>query len=212
MRKIGIALGIVVLIAVVAAVIFAATFDVNKYRETIQSELQKQLGRPVNLGNMQLRLFPPRFGVQDLAIADDPRFSPDAPFVKAKELDVSVQLLPLLHKQIQIVSLDLHQPTVNLIKNHTGEWNFASVGHPSARRNPAQEQQFSLGELTIKDGQISLLDQIQSKTPSLYDHIDVTVKGFSLTSPFTIDFAAHMAGAGTQELRLQGEVGPLAEA
>ena len=211
MRKIGIALGIVVLIAVVAAVIFAATFDVNKYRETIQSELQKQLGRPVNLGDMQLRLFPPRFGVKDLAIADDPRFSADAPFVKAKELDVSVQLLPLLHKQIEIVSLDLHQPTVNLIKNHTGEWNFASVGHPTTRRNPAPEQQFSLGELTIKDGQISLLDQGQSKTPSLYDHIDVTVKSFSLNSPFTIDVAAHMAGAGTQELRLQGGVGPLAE-
>ncbi len=210
MRKFGLALGILVLIAVVAAVVFAATFDVNKYRGTIQSELQKRLGRPVILGNMQLRLFPPRFGVQDLAIADDARFSPDAPFVKAKELDVSVKLLPLLHKQIEIDSLGLHQPTVNLIKNPTGEWNFASVGQPSTQRNSSPEQQFSLGELTIKDGQISLLDQAQSKTPSLYDHIDVTVKNFSLSSPFTIDAAAHMAGAGAQEIRLQGEGGPIA--
>ena len=242
MRKIGIALGIIILVIVVGALIFAATFDVNRYRGTIQSELEKRLGRQVNLGDMHLRLFPPRFGVQDLAIADDPRFSPDAPFVKAKELDVAVKLLPLLHKQIEISSLDLQQPTVNLIKNQAGGWNFASIGHPpeignpqsqptseqaksnqppkrpaeppapnSIQPNPAPEQQFSLGELTIKDGQISLLDQTQSKTPSLYNHIDVTLKNFSLNTPFTIDAAAHMAGTGTEEIRLQGEGGPIAE-
>ena len=236
MRKIGIALGIIILVIVAGALIFVATFDVNRYRGTIQSELEKRLGRQVNLGEMHLRVFPPRFGVQDLAIADDPRFSPDAPFVKAKELDVAVKLLPLLHKQVEISSLDLQQPTVNLIKNQAGGWNFASIGHPSdvtnsqspasaeatkrpaeapapnsIQPNPAPEQQFSLGELTIKDGRISLLDQTQSKTPSLYNHIDVTLKDFSLDTPFTIDAATHMAGTGTEEIRLQGQGGPIAE-
>ncbi|MCU1303419.1 MAG: hypothetical protein JWQ87_3703 [Candidatus Sulfotelmatobacter sp.] len=245
MRKTGIALGTLVLIAIIGVAVFAATFDVNKYRGTIQSELEKRLGRPVNLGDMHLKLFPPRFGVQDLAIADDPRFSPDSPFVKAKELDVSVKLLPLLHKQIEIDSLDLRQPTVNLIKNDAAQWNFASIGHPpeigdsgagrsttqlsksnqapvtkspsdtptneSNQRGPSAEQQFSLGELTIQDGQISLLDQTQSKTPSLYDHIDVMLKNISPNSPFTVDAAAHMAGKGVQEIHLRGQGGPLAE-
>jgi uncharacterized protein involved in outer membrane biogenesis len=244
-RKTGVALGILVLIAIVGAAVLVATFNVNEYRGTIQSELEKRLGRPVNLGDMHLKLFPPRFGVQDLAIADDPRFSPDSPFVKAKELDVSVKLLPLLHKQIEIDSLDLRQPTVNLIKNDAAEWNFASIGHlpeignlgagqptsplskstqtpvanapsntpsnESNQRGPLAEQHFSLGELTIEDGQVSLLDQTQSKTPSLYDHIDVTVKNFSPNSPFTMDAAAHMAGRGMQEIRLRGQGGPLAE-
>ncbi len=69
----------------------------------------------------------------------------------------------------------------------------------------------SLGKLTVQDGQISLLDQAQSKTPSLYDHIDVTLTDFSPNSVFTIDAAAHMAGAGSQDLRLQGKGGPLAQ-
>lgn len=98
MRKIAIAIGIIVVIVIVGAGIFVGTFNVNKYRGIIQSELQKRLGRSVTLGDMHLKLFPPRFGVQDLAIADDPRFRPDSRFVKAKELDVSVNLLPLLHK------------------------------------------------------------------------------------------------------------------
>src|SRR5882757_6315114 len=183
MRRLGIIAGAIFLIVVVAVVIFAATFDVNRYRGTIQAQLEKRLGRPVVLGDMGLKLFPPRFRVQNLAIADDPRFSSDAPFVKAQELDVSVKLLPLLHKQVEIDSLSLQRPNVVLIKNSAGVWNFASLGHPSDTNNtppgnqpppqttspnvppattqepPSTEQEFSLGKLTIQDGQISLLDQ-----------------------------------------------------
>jgi uncharacterized protein involved in outer membrane biogenesis len=209
MRRWAIIAGVIFLVIVVAVVIFAATFDVNKYRGTIQSQLEKRLGRPVVLGEMGLSLFPPRFRVQNLAIADDPRFSPDAPFIKAQELDVSVQLLPLLHKQIEIDSVSLQRPSVNLIKNSAGVWNFASLGHPAQSPQPSTDQQFSLGKLTIQDGQISLLDQQQSKTPALYDHIDLTLTNFAPNEPFTIDAAAHMAGAGSQEVRVQGKGGPL---
>ena len=232
MRRFGIIVGVIFLVMVVAVVIFAATFDVNRYRGTIQSQLEQRLYRPVVLGEMGLKLFPPRFRVQNLAIADDPAFSRDAPFIKAQELDVSVQLLPLLHKQIEIDSLSLQRPSVNLIKNFAGVWNLASLGHPSdatsaphgaqpppqppsapatpaQQSQPATEQQFSLAKLTIQDGQISLLDQQQSKTPSLYDHIDLTLTNFAPNEPFTIDAAAHMAGAGSQEVRVQGKGGPL---
>lgn len=212
MRKITVAIGIILLVVIVAVAILAATFNVNKYRGTIQSQLEKRLDRSVTLGEMQLKLFPPRFGVQDLAIADDPHFSPDSPFVKAKELDVSVKLLPLLHKEIEIDSLNLERPNVNLIKNQAGQWNFASIGHEQNPQRPnSTQQQFSLGELTIKDGQVSLLDQTQSRTPTLYDHIDLTVANFSMKTPFTVDAAVHMAGTGEEALRFQGQGGPIAE-
>ena len=111
MRKIGIAIGVILLIIIVAVVVFAATFNVNKYRGTIQSELQKQLGRQVTLGDMHLGLFPPSLKVKDVAIADDPRFNTAKPFVEANELDVSIKLLPLLHKAVEINSLNLQRPS-----------------------------------------------------------------------------------------------------
>src|SRR5246127_2222360 len=131
MRRFAIGIGIFIVVIVVALLVFAATFDVNKYHGTIQSELEKRLGRAVTLGNMHLSVLPPSFKVENPAIGDDPRFSADTPFVKAQELDVSVKLLPLLHKQIEIQSLELNRPSVNLIKNSAGVWNFASLGHPS---------------------------------------------------------------------------------
>ena len=243
MRQIAIVLGSLIVVLIAAVLIFVATFDVNKYRGTIQSELQKRLGRPVKLGDMHLGIFPPRFRVQDLAIADDPRFSPDAPFVKAQELDVSVKLLPLIHKQLEINSLSLQRPTVNLIKSQAGVWNFASLGHPAEATSieaatpksgqkppttatstrptaepqqpvgtpsgPPAEHQLSVEQLTIQDGQISLLDQMKSRTPTVYDHIDVTLKNFAANRPFAIDASANMVGTQSQSVRLQGEGGPL---
>jgi uncharacterized protein involved in outer membrane biogenesis len=232
MRRFAIGIGIFIVLVIVALFVFAATFDVNKYHGTIQSELERRLARPVALGNMHLSLLPPSFKVENPAIGDDSRFSADTPFVKAQELDVSVKLLPLLHKQVEVNSLSLQRPSVNLIKNASGVWNFASVGHPEGQTQPSQtaetpskqppsatppktspptgsEQQFSLGELNIRDGQISVLDQQKSKTPSIYDHIDVTLKNFSPDKPFTVDASVHMAGAGSQEARLQGRGGPI---
>jgi len=166
MRKVLIAIAVIVVVVIAGAAIFVATFDVNKYRGTIQAQLQQHLGRPVQLGDMHLKLFPPSITVQNLAIAEDPRFNSDAPFVKARELDVSVKLFPLLHKDVEIQSLDLEQPTVNLIKNKAGQWNFASIGSGNtSSASQSSQQQFSLGDLVIKDGEISLLDQTQSSTP-----------------------------------------------
>jgi AsmA protein len=211
MRKVLIAIAVIVVVVIAGAAIFVATFDVNKYRGTIQAQLQQHLGRQVQLGDMHLKLFPPSITVQNLAIADDSRFSTDAPFVKANELDVAVKLLPLLHKDVQIESLNLQQPTVNLIKNKAGQWNFASIGNSAStsKTSASGQQQFSLGDLIIKDGEISLLDQTQSSTPTLYNHIDVKLSDFSPNTPFNVDATVHMAGAGEQAITLQGKGGPI---
>ena len=226
MRKVGIAVGIVFLLVIVAAVVFAATFDVNRYRGTIQAELEKRLGRKVRLGDMHLGVFPPRFRVQNLAIVDDPKFGSQKPFLQAQGLDVSVKLLPLLKKSVEVDSLDLERPSVELIKNQQGVWNFASLGQ-SANQAPAQPkppapstpqtgtsqggEQFSLGKLVLHDGQLALTDMPAKKPRTMYDHIDVTLKNFAPDRPFTLDAAAHLPGQGAQEVRLQGEGGPIVQ-
>jgi len=214
MRRIALSVLGILAIIIVAALVFAATFDVNRYRPTIQSELEKRLGRKVTLGDMHLSVFPPRFRVRNISISDDPRFSTQKPFVQAQELDVSVKLLPLLRKSVQIDSLDLKRPSVELIKNQQGVWNFASVGskHEATQPKPASgEEQFALGELTISDGEVAVTD-LQGRSPrTLYDHIDVTLRNFAPNQPFSLDAAAHLPGSGSQEVSLKGNGGPLVQ-
>src|SRR6201981_2263832 len=136
MRRFAICIGIFLVVIAVALFVFGATFDVNKYHGTIQSKLEKRFDRPVTLGNMHLSVLPPSFKVENPAIGDDPHFSADTPFVKPQELDVSVKLLPLIHKQVEINSLSLQRPAGNLIKTTAGVWNFSTIGHPDGQSTP----------------------------------------------------------------------------
>src|SRR5689334_25163034 len=102
MRKIAIIVGIVIVLIVAAVGIFVATFNPNDYRGTIQTKLEEQLGRKVTLGNMDLGLFPLRLRVANLTIADDSKFNSRSPFVQTQELAVSVKLLPLLSKSVEV--------------------------------------------------------------------------------------------------------------
>jgi AsmA protein len=210
MRKVGIVFGILVVVVIIGVAIFAATFDVNRYRGRIQSELERRLDRKVTLGPMHLSLLPPRFQVQNIAIAEDPKFPNPKPFVQADQLDVSVKLMPLLSKSVEIDSLKLQRPTVELVKNQSGVWNFSSLG-ANAPKSSGSNSQFSLSELAIQDGLVAITDLQKRQPRTVYDHIDGTLDDFAPGQPFAVQVAARMPGAGNQEVRLQGKGGPLAE-
>lgn len=232
MRKFGIIVGIIVIVIVAAAAIFIATFNVNRYRGKIQADLTQRLARNVTLGDMHLSVFPPRFIVHNVSIADDPRFDSQRPFVQAQELDISAKLLPLLHKRFEISSLYLQRPSVELIKSQQGVWNFSSLGKPSSpppsATQPAPQpttvppsqskpttsaasvqNQFSLNDLVIQDGQVATTD-LQTRQPrTVYDHIDLTLKDFAPNRPFSIQAAAHLPGPGNPLISLTGDGGPI---
>lgn len=230
MRKLAIVIGIVVAVLVIAVGILFATFNPNDYRGTIQAKLEEQLNRQVSLGDMSLGLFPLRFKVANLSIAEDPRFDSKSPFIQTQELSVSVKLLPLLSKSVEVDSLSLERPRVELIKNAQGVWNFASLGEkapaaaapsaaPKASAAPSRSaapsssstgQPFSLGELAINDGQVAITDLRDRRPRTVYDHIDVKLKDFAPNTPFTVEASVHLPGPGNQQVGLKGKGGPLA--
>jgi len=206
MRKLSIAIGIIFMVLIVCVAVFAATFDINRYRGTIQSDLAKRLGRSVSLGEIHLSVFPPRFVVHDSTITDDPKFNTQRPSVHAQELAISVKLLPLLKKSIEIDSLYLQRPVVELIKNPEGKWNFSSLGGEMPSASSRQER-FSFSEMVIQDGQVAMTDLQAHEPRTVYDHIDVKLQDFAPGRPFSAQAAAHLPGPGGQEVRLQGKGG-----
>ena len=228
MRKIAIVIGIVVVVIIIVVGVLFATFNPNDYRGTIQTELEQQLNRKVGLGNMSLGLFPLRFKVADLSIADDPKFSNSA-FIQTQQLSVSVKLLPLLSKSVEVDSLSLERPSVQLIKNAQGVWNFASIGQqapaaatapsatpkPSAAPSPSaapptssSERQLSLGELAINDGQIAITDLQDRRPRTVYDHINLKLTDFAPNTPFNLDASVHLPGPGNQERQFKRQRWP----
>src|SRR5580704_13927992 len=174
MRKLAIAIVVIVVIVVGAMLLLPHIIDVNQYRGQIQTELQKRLNRPVQLGQLSLGVFPIRVEAQNVIIGDDPSYHSNVPFAQVAELDLSVKLFPLLSGKVEVKSLEMKRPQIELICNAQGVWNFSTAGRvPSARaanqpipsqppqstKLPAGRSQpvgFTLGELKISDGQIAI--------------------------------------------------------
>jgi AsmA protein len=234
MRKAKIIIAVAVALVVVAIGAIWLLVDVNRYRPEIQAKLEEQLHRKVTLGKMSLGLFPVRFTVQDVVIAEDPAFTSKLPFTQAKQLDVRVSLLPLISGKVQVNSIDLQEPSVELIRNNQGIWNFASLtktdasptvaesnppNKPAETRppekpaaGPPSSSAFSLSRLTIRGGKIGMTDLLKKQPRAVYAPIDVTLNDYAEGQPFSFDISAHLPGAGNQEIRLKGTGGPLPDA
>ena len=235
MRKIKILIGVVLALIVVVVLGVWLFLDVNKFRPEIQARLEQQFKRKVTLGNMSLGLLPVRVTVQDVVIEEDPNFQSSFPFTQAKQLDVRVSLLRLITGNVQVNSIDLEEPSVELIRDKNGIWNFASltqgpatstttppVPSPPAGIKPpetpadddtkAAPSGFSLGRLSIRGGKIAITDLLKDQPRSVYEPIDVTLLDYAEGQPFSFDVAVHLPGAGSQEIRVKGTGGPLPEA
>lgn len=230
MRKILVAIVVVVLVVILAAVVVPFFVDANAYRGKIEAVLTSKLGRDVKLGNLHLRLVPFNFKADSITIAEDPRFPTGHPFAQSGEISVSPKLGPLLHKDVQITSLELRRPQVELVRNAQGTWNFSTLGKTSgAAAQPSsaaatqqappagqptgggnnQKQNFELDSLVITDGQVTMQDLKEKRPLAVYDHIDLELKNFAPDKQFPLHLAAHLPGGGAELVDLNGNAGPI---
>lgn len=225
MRKALIAVGIVIVLLVAAIAALPFLVDANRYRGRIQSQLQARTGRVVSLGQMHLSVFPFAFRVENAVIGEDKGFPSTQPFAYVGELMVSAKLMPLFSGDVQVDSLELRRPKIELIRNRQGVWNFSTLGSaapppapttkpgqtapPAPAQPPPAEQKFSLAELKIVDGQVGYTDQQKNQPRTVYDHIDLTLSDYAPNKKFSFELAAHLPGTGKQLLTLEGDGGPM---
>lgn len=212
MKRIWIVVGIVIAALILIAAATLSLIDLNKYRPKIQAELQDQLGRPVTLGTLHLRLLPLSVRIDGVTIGESAAFSSPQPFAKANEVYVSVGLFSLISGNPNVKSVELTRPQIEIIRNQQGQWNFSSVGKSGQGGQPASEggsKGVSLHKLKITDGQVALTDQLKNQPRAVYDHIDAELNDFSPGKPFNVALSVHLPGQGKQTVALDARVGPI---
>ena len=137
-------------VLIVAAVVFLIVFmlslvpffvNAETFRPTIESQLSTALGREVTVGKLTFSIMAGSLDAEDISIADDPQYSA-VPFLQAKRLNVGVEVLPIVfHHQVHITKLNIDTPSIQLIQNASGKWNFSSIG--GATRQPGATEQSS---------------------------------------------------------------------
>jgi AsmA protein len=205
--------GIVVAILLVVLIALPFLINVNSFRPKIEAELTSALGRQVTLGNLSLSLLSGTVGADNIAIADDPRFS-KSPFITAKSLKVGVEMMPLIFsKQLNITGITLDQPEITLLKTPSGTWNFSSIGGGSkkapaaGKTSSASAQSLSVARLDINNGKLSVGKANSSVKPIVYNKVNIEVTNFSFTSqfPFKLSAAAPVSG----DINISGKAGPI---
>jgi AsmA protein len=201
--------GIIVAVLLVVVVALPFILDVNTFRPRIEAELSSALGREVKIGNLKLSILSGGVSADHLSIADDPAFS-KTPFVRAKGLNVGVQMIPLIFsKSLQITNIEIDEPQVILLRSSSGKWNFSSLGSKSSATSSSASSNpnLSVGKLTEKNGTLSMGTANSSARPTVYQNVDVSVQNFSMTSQFPFTLSATLPGNGS--LTLEGKAGPI---
>ena len=112
------------------------------------------------------------------------------PFAQAAELDIRLKLQPLLHKRVQVESLQMVRPHVELIRGSDGAWNFSSIGTHNQQQSKEEQQAgqtkpLQLDRFQIVDGAVAITDQQRNQPRMEYDHIDLFLKDYAPGNPLT---------------------------
>jgi AsmA protein len=194
-------------VAVILVITAYLLIDANSFRPTIEAQLSSSLGRKVQVGDLSLSLFSGGISARDISIADDPAFS-QTPFVSAKSVDVSVELMPLLFsRSVRLTALTLKEPELVLLRASSGKWNFSSLGGGPKTATTSAPRDLAIQQLKIVNGRVTVGNWLTRDKPSTYEAVNVTARNVSYESAMPFTFSAKTPGGGA--VKVEGTAGPI---
>ena len=181
---------LIVLVAAIGIFVFIKTFDLNKYKSYAERVVYEQTGRKLSLnGDAWLKIsLMPTAVLNDVSLSN-PSWTPTPDMVKAKSVEVSLSVLPLLDKEILIDTVKLVEPEVYLYVSKTGQnnWTFEK---PRVKLAQAEPQILSDASMQTTATPYNLLAKNVNITDGIVIYhdlksgakTDVRVQSFDLTA------------------------------
>ncbi len=180
---------VVALIVGIPLLAFLALYllvDPQKLSPLVVAQLSKALNRNASIEKLDFKLFPPSFKATNLVVADDPAFA-SKPFLTAETLEIRPAILPLLSGQVELRSVRILEPALELIQDGKGVWNFDSIGASSKSNEP---NSLSLNQLVIERATLGIK---RSDSPrELYSNLSAELRDYAEGKPFGLKLAARM--------------------
>jgi len=143
MGKIGkIVVGLVLLFFIVIAGLVAFVhfyLTEEKVKSLVIPQAEAALGREVAIGDISIGLFS-GITIGDFLIKEE---DGEQNFVSAKAFVLSYDLLPLLQKKIVISEIRFDEPTVQIIRDKKGKFNYSTLALLSESKTPKEPQKKS---------------------------------------------------------------------
>lgn len=203
--------GAVVVVLLILLLVLPHLLNADNYRGNIESALSSSLGRPVQLGHLDLSLLSGSLVAAGLQIGDDPAFS-SQPFLTAKDIRIGVEVLPLVfHKELHITGLTIDTPAITLLRRADGVWNYSSLGGSAKQPAPATASNplpnLTVSSIDIKGGTLTVGAVPAQVQPRVYSDVDISAEKFSFTNAFPFSVSGNLPAGGSLEVK--GTAGPI---
>ena len=128
-RILGLAVAALVVLVVVAAVVLPLLIDPNDFKGQIVEQVRDKTGRSLEIeGDIALSVFPwLGLAIGPTRLSNAPGFGAQ-PFVEVQAVQVRLQLLPLLRKDVVMDTVVLDGLHLHLAKDEQGVSNWADLG------------------------------------------------------------------------------------
>ncbi len=209
-KKLFWTLGGVVVLAMVAIVVLPHLVDAESYRGLLRSNLERQLGRPVEFGAMDVSLWPVlglRLDDLTLGRAATERF--DEP-LKAESLRVGARLFPLLRGKLKVTSLTVEGGRLSLYRNEDRVWEPILAPASGREARPVSQQSdesLTIERLKIRRSQVVVraIDSGQLRETAL-ENLTLDLKGIGTGGPVAFELATSCDTLA--RLRMKGTLDP----
>jgi len=187
--------------------VYLYTFDLNSFREEIETLASEKISRPITLGNAHLSFkHGPAFAFDNLTIGT----AGEDLYLEVKKVFFRVQVLPLLSGKIQFSEILLENPDLALnLKQTEGE-------KPPFQLNP--EERLLTGELIkslrVLNGTIRITDATNEKDPEKFtiEKLRFSITDFSLLNAGNIKVEATLLYRDVRSpFSIDGKYSPEAE-
>ncbi len=202
MKKLLIGLVIAMSTIIVVLVVLIMTFDLNKYKPVIEKKVYEATGKELKInGKIGLSLSPFGISINDIAIKNPKGFSGENMFTM-KKAAVSLQLKPLLNKQVKVNYIKLMDINLLIEKNKKGLLNLSSSQTKKKKIEKKEESKkkenvklpmVNVGKVLVENVNI-LYNDLKTKTKAKINGLNLTVNDISLSQKKDILDALSLKG------------------
>jgi hypothetical protein len=167
-------------------------------KQRLTARLEAAFGRPVEVGNYYFSLWTgPELDAYPVRVGEDPRFGYEY-FLRADSITVRVSFWNLLRGHLELGTVSLSHPSLNLVRNADGDWNLAewlprpeNAGGASAGADPAGRDAHVLPRfrrIEVEEGRINF-KRGDEKLPFAFVDVNGTAETEG-TGRWRLDFVA----------------------
>lgn len=163
LRRLAWGVGVLVLLAVAVLGYLLATFDPNRYKDVLIDKVRTDYQRTLVLqGPISLGLWPSlHVKLSQVRLSEHQR---EQAFASAERLELSVQALPLLQRQLRVNRVQAHGVSLRYVRDAQGRSNIDDLLKPDDEPRPEDDQPgepvaFEVAGIALKDVSLDVDDR-----------------------------------------------------